>query len=135
MFQKTEILGQILVAQTCNPRYLEGRDQEDCGSLSAWENSCRDPILKIINTKISGSCGKVSTYQAWGPEFKLKYLQKTKETNKSLKSYGCSGIFRIYLVWHGGIIWLCFTVNIFYSLCVGVLFWQLWRLNSRPHVC
>jgi hypothetical protein len=27
------------VAQACNPSYSGGRDQEDCSSKSAWENS------------------------------------------------------------------------------------------------
>jgi hypothetical protein len=40
-----------LVAHTCNPSYLGGRDQEDHGSRSALRNSSRDPILKISNTK------------------------------------------------------------------------------------
>jgi hypothetical protein len=40
----------MLVAHTCNPSYSEGKDQEDRGLKSAWENSSRDPILKIPNT-------------------------------------------------------------------------------------
>jgi hypothetical protein len=33
------------VAHACNPSYLEGRDQEDCGLKSAWEN-VRGPEFK-----------------------------------------------------------------------------------------
>jgi hypothetical protein len=29
-----------------NPSYSGGRDQEDCGSKPAWENSLQDPISK-----------------------------------------------------------------------------------------
>jgi hypothetical protein len=41
----------VLVAHVCNPSYSGGRDQEDCGLKPAQENSSRDPILKIPNTK------------------------------------------------------------------------------------
>jgi hypothetical protein len=40
-----------LVAHACNPSYSGGRDQEDQGSKSAWENSSRDPFSKIAITK------------------------------------------------------------------------------------
>jgi hypothetical protein len=43
-------ISRALVAHTCNPSYLGGRDQ-DCSSKPIWENSLRDPILKIPNTK------------------------------------------------------------------------------------
>jgi hypothetical protein len=39
------------VAHAYNSSYPGGRDQEDCGSRPAWENSLGDPILKIHNTK------------------------------------------------------------------------------------
>jgi hypothetical protein len=39
-----------LVAQTCNPGYSGGRDQEDCGSNPAQANSSKDPISK--NTQL-----------------------------------------------------------------------------------
>jgi hypothetical protein len=41
----------VLVAHASNPSYLKGRDQEDQGLKPAWENSLRDPISKIPNTK------------------------------------------------------------------------------------
>jgi hypothetical protein len=39
------------VAQTCNPSYLGGRDQEDQGSKPAQAKSSRDPISKKPFTK------------------------------------------------------------------------------------
>jgi hypothetical protein len=39
------------VAHTYNPRYSRGRGQEDHNLKPAWENSSRNPILKIPNTK------------------------------------------------------------------------------------
>jgi hypothetical protein len=41
---KSYELGQVLVAHTCNPSYSGGRDQEECGSKTAWANSLPDPI-------------------------------------------------------------------------------------------
>jgi hypothetical protein len=34
------------VAHSCNPRYSEGRDQEDHGLKPAMANTLRDPILE-----------------------------------------------------------------------------------------
>jgi hypothetical protein len=42
------------VADTCNPNYSGGRDQEYRSSKSPQENSSRDLILKILNTKWAG---------------------------------------------------------------------------------
>jgi hypothetical protein len=39
------------VAHACNPSYLGGRDQEDCGSMSAQANCLQDPISKKPITK------------------------------------------------------------------------------------
>jgi hypothetical protein len=36
---------------TYSPSYLGGRDQEDQDLKPALENSLRDPILKILNSK------------------------------------------------------------------------------------
>jgi hypothetical protein len=33
-----------MVAQTCNPSYLGGRDQKDCGLIPVWAKSPQDPI-------------------------------------------------------------------------------------------
>jgi hypothetical protein len=55
---------QAPVAHPCNPSYSGGRDQEDCGSRSAWANSSRDPISK-------NRAGGVA--QGEGPEFKPQY--------------------------------------------------------------
>jgi hypothetical protein len=41
--KKKSKIYQVLVACTCNPSYLEGRDQEDRGSRSAQANSSREP--------------------------------------------------------------------------------------------
>jgi hypothetical protein len=49
--------GQVLVALTCNPSYLGGRDQEDHSSIPdhsskpAQANSSQDPISKILFTE------------------------------------------------------------------------------------
>jgi hypothetical protein len=40
-----------LAAETCNPRYLGVRDQEDHSSRLAGANSSGDAILKISNAK------------------------------------------------------------------------------------
>jgi hypothetical protein len=40
---------QMLVTHFCNPSYLGGRDQEDCGSKQALANSWRDSILKKMH--------------------------------------------------------------------------------------
>jgi hypothetical protein len=39
------------VAHTCNHRYLEGKDQEDCGLRIAWANCSQDPISKNTQHK------------------------------------------------------------------------------------
>jgi hypothetical protein len=43
--------GWVLVAHAYNPSYTRDTDQEDCGSRLAQENSSRDTISKIPNTK------------------------------------------------------------------------------------
>jgi hypothetical protein len=43
---------QVPVAHACNPGYSGGRDQEDCGSKSAWANSSVRPYLEKPFTKI-----------------------------------------------------------------------------------
>jgi hypothetical protein len=40
------MIGQVLVAHTCNPSYSGGRDQEDLGWKPPWANSWQDPISK-----------------------------------------------------------------------------------------
>jgi hypothetical protein len=61
MKDKNTKQSQVLVAHTCNPSDLGGRDQEDCPIQSQpWQ----DLILKIPNTKQrwqSGSTGTVPT--------------------------------------------------------------------------
>jgi hypothetical protein len=57
---------QAPVAYTCNPSYSGGRDQEDCGSKPAWENSLQDPILKKTHHKNRAD----GMAQGEGPEFK-----------------------------------------------------------------
>jgi hypothetical protein len=60
-FSKITNTSQVLVAQTYNPSYSGGRDQEDRGSKPAWTSSSQDPISKIPNTKKgwrSGSSGR-----------------------------------------------------------------------------
>jgi hypothetical protein len=39
------------VAHACNLSYSGGRDQEDCGSKPAQENSSKDPVSKKSITK------------------------------------------------------------------------------------
>jgi hypothetical protein len=60
----------VLAAHTCNPIYSGGRDREDRGSESAWENSLSDPTSKIPYTKKdwwSDSCGRAPAYYAQSP--------------------------------------------------------------------
>jgi hypothetical protein len=56
---------QALVAHTCNPSYLGGRDQEDCGLKPVWANSFPDP--KIPNTKKPGVCEALSSNSSTAP--------------------------------------------------------------------
>jgi hypothetical protein len=44
--ESTEVLGQVPMAHTCNPRYSGGRDQEDYGSKPALANNSQSPISK-----------------------------------------------------------------------------------------
>jgi hypothetical protein len=46
--QAAEIVGMslALVAHSGNPNYSGGRDQEDCGSKPAWENSSTRPYFE-----------------------------------------------------------------------------------------
>jgi hypothetical protein len=41
-------MGQPPEAYACNPSYLEGRDQEDCGSISSQANSSKESYLENI---------------------------------------------------------------------------------------
>jgi hypothetical protein len=66
------------VVHTCNPTYLEGRDQEDRGSKSAPANSSRDPTSKTPSQKRAG--GMV---QGVGPQFKPQYCKKKKKKLKN----------------------------------------------------
>jgi hypothetical protein len=45
-FSKFLCSSWALVANTCEPSYSGGRDQEDLGSNPAWANSSQHPILK-----------------------------------------------------------------------------------------
>jgi hypothetical protein len=55
----------VPLAQSCNPSYLGGRDQEDHGSKPVQANSSWDPISKIPNTKRADGVA-----QGVGTEFK-----------------------------------------------------------------
>jgi hypothetical protein len=90
------------VASACNPSSSGGRDQEDCGSKSAWTNSSTRPYFEKPFTKIGlvewlnlkalslspSTVGKkkkkkgvgCSSGRAGGPQFKPWYSQK--KTNK-----------------------------------------------------
>jgi hypothetical protein len=61
------------VPHACNPSYLGGRDQEGHCLKPAWENSLRDPILKIAITKRAGGVA-----QGEGPAFKRQYCRGKK---------------------------------------------------------
>jgi hypothetical protein len=69
------------VAHAYNPSCLGGKDQEDLGLTSDLENSSRDPISKIPNTK--RAC---VVAQGVGAEFKPWYCKKTKKTPGILAS-------------------------------------------------
>jgi hypothetical protein len=60
------------VAHACNPCYIGGRDQEDCGSKPSWANSSQDPISKKKNHK--NRAGGVA--EGKGSEFKPQYHKK-----------------------------------------------------------
>jgi hypothetical protein len=59
--KKKSVVSQMPVAQTCNPSYSGGRDQEHCGSKPARQIVCKTPSQK--------RAGGVA--QGVGPEFKL----------------------------------------------------------------
>jgi hypothetical protein len=64
---------QGTVAHACNPSYLGGRDQEDCGSKPARENSSARTYLKKKNPSQKRDGGVA---QGLGPEFKPQYRKK-----------------------------------------------------------
>jgi hypothetical protein len=47
----------VQVAHTCNPHYSGGKDQEDCGSKTAQENSLWEPHLQNNQSKMDWGCG------------------------------------------------------------------------------
>jgi hypothetical protein len=69
---------RVLVAHTCDPSYLGGRDQEDCCLKPAQTNSSRDPILKKPITTPPNTQRKQAdgVPQHVGPEFKSQYHNK-----------------------------------------------------------
>jgi hypothetical protein len=71
----------VLVAQSCNPSYSGGRDQEDCGSKPAWANSSRDCILKNPSQKRAGGVA-----QGEGPEFKPSTAKEKKNRPSNISS-------------------------------------------------
>jgi hypothetical protein len=60
-------LGQVLVAQACNPSYSGSRDQEDLGLKPAQANIVRSYLKKTHHTKRAGEMA-----QGVGPELKKK---------------------------------------------------------------
>jgi hypothetical protein len=76
---------QMLVAHSCNPSYLQARDQEDHCWKPALANSSQDPILK--KTYHKKRAGRVT-------QGNPSTANKTKETNKQKSSrafFGNSG--------------------------------------------
>jgi hypothetical protein len=61
----------VLVAHACNPSFSGGRVQEVHSSKSAWANSLRDPILKILHKN-----GVRGVAQGVGPESKSQHHNK-----------------------------------------------------------
>jgi hypothetical protein len=55
---------QTPAAHACNPSYLGGWDQEDCGSRPAWANSSQDPISKITRAKWTEGVAQVIQWEA-----------------------------------------------------------------------
>jgi hypothetical protein len=70
-----------MVAHTCYPSYLGGRDQEDHSSKPAWVNSLWDPILKNPITKNRAGGVAQSEGRVQAPVLKQK---KWLECNYSL---------------------------------------------------
>jgi hypothetical protein len=68
----------VLVAHTYNPSYSGGKDQEDCGSKSAWVSSSQDPILKKNPSQKRASV----VAQDVSPEFEPQYCKKKKKRKK-----------------------------------------------------
>jgi hypothetical protein len=62
------------VAHTCNPNYLEGRDQEDSGSKPTQENSLKSLSQKPLHTQKIGL--------EW---LKVKALSSSPTTTKKKK--------------------------------------------------
>jgi hypothetical protein len=72
---KMQAQSQALVAHACNPCYIGGRDQEDCGSKPSWANSSQDPISK--KKKIT----KIGLVE-W---LKVKALSSNPSTTKNIR--------------------------------------------------
>jgi hypothetical protein len=62
-------IGQVLIANACNPSYSRSRYQEEHILKPAWANSSGDLISEIPITKRSGGVG---------PEFKPQYRKNNK---------------------------------------------------------
>jgi hypothetical protein len=68
------------MAHFCNPRYSEGKDQEDHNSKPAYANRSRDPISKKPFTK--KKAGGVAKSE--GPEFNPQYHKKKKKKRQGV---------------------------------------------------
>jgi hypothetical protein len=68
----------VLVTHSCNLSYSGARDQEDCGSKPAWENSSQDPIWKKPITKK----GLVEWLKVYAPSTGKKKTKQKKPQKK-----------------------------------------------------
>jgi hypothetical protein len=74
------LIGQELVAHTCNPSYLGSKDQEDHGSKLSWAHSSLDPVLKIPITKRAGRVAQGGLeYQKKKLNVIISYVSKNPE--------------------------------------------------------
>jgi hypothetical protein len=79
---------QVPLAHYYNLSYLGDWDQEYHSLRSPHANSSSNPILKTPNTEKgweSGSSGKASALQVWGPKFKPHHHLRKKKSERDLK--------------------------------------------------
>jgi hypothetical protein len=74
---KREMIGQVLVAHTCNPSYSGDRDQEDHGLKPDQANSLQASISKHPSPKKKKKKKRAGGMaQGENPEFKTHYCKK-----------------------------------------------------------
>jgi hypothetical protein len=67
----------ILATHACDPSYSRGRNQEDCGSKTAWVNRAMRPYLKK-DTSEKRAGGVAQSIGPVKPKFRKKKKKKKK---------------------------------------------------------